>query len=657
MSGSSNGVYIFIIVFLLMVVIRISAGWFLTSKDLKDELAKIEEELETKKNELIQKTKQVTELEKKTTDTTAQSTSIAEKDAQIIKLKAEIDSLGVRISTYNTFVTSLKANLARVSSGPSISLISNEIEKYNTILTAIDAVLADKDNAIRNLNNNATDKANQDALSSLLSGGKKFTDLESDYKKLTKDNTELTTAVNNIVNNINSSLTNITIAENTNGSINMPNAIIIDNRNINTANLAAVRSYISVTRKLINDMITKIGSTDEEKKTGNYDTGKKVMDLLDKYIAATNTSKTNYEARIAQLELELSRFRITGNRIPISFLKDTILFGLDIKTYRPEFTPGALGNTNQGYVYEPRHTAQNICDNDRYCASTTFSSPTDMVPFEDVTNRSIQDRDAANSYDMCPTNEGIISTIYEAHVEALNTADRDKCPKQRIRSSDGQLLNIYGKRNIKLADLNAEDQCKDVVKNWTFTVGCTKPVGVLLNAAHDGTSFKRSPIAEKTAQWNVGIVKPHYIDWGSSIKVGTQNISNPFDYQDNLKTLDFSKLNNGSSGSSGVLFRNTDLGGSNLGQSIEVKSLQECVNHLNNTYSNIPTKAAVISKDPVSNWKYVCQPRGKVPASASTASTPAVPEQNIKLFRNIGSNQAWDTYVPSGVVPDFDFNF
>jgi hypothetical protein len=651
-QSSSSRIVIGLLIFLLVGAIIGLGILGSRSSSLTSKLDDAEKELEDKKTELIKKTKEYDELSKKLEGKDDQTVKLAEKEAEIVKLKADIAAIGVRINNYSTFVTQLKTNLLAISNNKAINAIDNDIEKYNTVLSAISAVLSDKDDIIKNLDSKTSSTDNQAALSRLLSGGKTFVQLEAEYKNLTT----LKDAFNRMVTTINDSLASITVATASDGSINIPSGVVISENKV-LDKLNEHKNYISVTRKLINDMIVKLGTTDIERNPATYSKASDVLDLLNRYITATTNAENNYKAKISALEEELSRYRLTNNRIPVSFLKDTILFGLDINTYRPEDIGGANNISNQGYTYEPRHAAQDICANDRHCASTTFSSA-DMIPFHVTTRRGINDSDSDNSYNMCEASGGTIDTIYEFHVQAFdqnNADDVKNCPRQRIKTT-GLLPNILGKNSIKINDLNtAGDPCPGVRKNWTFTVGCTKPVGVFLNSAHDGTKFMPTKIANRNATWNVGISKPHFIDWKNSL-----DGKDPFTYNENLKTLDFTKLNNAASGSTGILFRNTELGGQDLGPSREVNSLKECVDYLN-SYGTIPTKAAIISKDAASNYKFICQPRGKVPAKGAVAATstsaaqPAVPEQNIKLFRNIGSSNAWDVYVPGGVVPDFDF--
>jgi hypothetical protein len=647
-QSSGSGIIIgLLVLFLLGAIVGLG---FLVSKnsDLTAELDKARKELDSKKEELVKKTKELDELSK---GDKGNPVKLAEKDAEIIKLKADIDAIGVRLSNYTTFVTELKKNLMSISTNIAVTSMDTDIKNYSTVLTAINAVLADKDALIKNLDSKSTSAENQAALNRLLSGGKTFVSLETEYKNMT----EMKTAFNSMVQTINNALANITIAANTEGSINIPNGVVISENKV-LDKLNEHKNYISVTRKLINDIIDKLGSTVTEKDATKYTTAQQVMELLNKHIASTTNAENNYKAKISALELELSKFKFTNNRIPVSFLKDTILFGLDINTHRTDNQPSGSLLSNQVFSYEPRQAAQEVCSTDRYCASTTFSSA-DMIPFHVWSGRSINDNDAGNSYNMCESTGGIIDTIYKIQVQAFdqnNADDKKKCPDQRVKTT-GLIPNILGKNSIKLADLNAPDPCPDVRKNWTFEVGCTKPVGVFLNSAFDGTKITPTKIAKKDATWNVGISKPHFIDWKNSL-----DGKDPFGYDENLKTLDFTKINSAATGSNGILFRNTELGGQNLGPSREVTSLKECVDYLN-SYGTIPTKAAIISKDAVSNYKFICQPRGKVPAkgavsaTATSAAQPAVPEQNIKLFRNIDSSNQWDVYVPGDVVPDFDF--
>lgn len=646
-QSSGSGIIIGFLVLLLIGAI-VGLG-FLGSKnsDLTAKLDDARKELDSKKEELVKKTKELDELSK---GDKGNPVKLAEKDAEIIKLKADIDAIGVRLSNYTTFVTELKKNLMSISTNIAVTSMDTDIKNYSTVLTAINAVLADKDALIKNLDSKSTSAENQAALNRLLSGGKTFVSLETEYKNMT----EMKTAFNSMVQTINNALANITIAANTEGSINIPNGVVISENKV-LDKLNEHKNYISVTRKLINDIIDKLGSIVTEKDATKYTTAQQVMDLLNRYITATKNAENNYKAKISALELELSKFKFTNNRIPVSFLKDTILFGLDINTYRPADMPVANNISPQGYSYEPRNAAPNICTSDRYCTSTTFSNTDDMIPFHEVAVRSINDDHAGNSYNMCEKTGGVIDSLYTFEVNADPTAtaaQKEECKQKRIITT-GLLPNILGKSHIKLSDLNAPDPCPGIKKNWTFRVGCTKPVGGgFFNLAHDGTKFAPTKIL-RDEKWNVGISKPHYIDWKNSI-----DGKDPFAYNENLKTLDFTKLNN-VGGSNGILFRDTHLEGENLGPFKEVKSLKECVDHLNK-YGNVP-RAAAISKDAASNWTFICQPKGiikakgAVLATATTPAQPEVPEQNIKLFRNIGSNQAWDVYVPPGVVPDFDF--
>ena len=574
---------------------------------------------------------------------------IAEKDAEIIKLKADIASLGSKIDNYKTFVKTLTGNLN--NAGLTSKTVSDEITNYSTVLDAVDSVLKAKDKTISDLtaasgSKNTTDSA---ALTRLITDNGSFIEVEKKIAGLNTDKKTLTDTINNMVTIINNTLSNIPVSTDTDGKVFIPTgSVIVDNK---VVNLDAHKEYISVTRKLIESIIEKIDpAVPAEKKynkkivdqNGNknfseYKSMNDVMTLVNAYQTQIKEAEDNYKKQISDLQNRLRFYTKSGANIPVDYLQDTILLGMDSSANRPnQYIDGINYGSLDGFQLEVRNQAGYVCNNLPSCSSyTTARSLTEEYPFgypayhgnlNDDNNSEIKDSCGATN-----KNDVVIDVQFASVRNKGSTEEKDWAPLNADVKSF-----LLGRSTFKLKDLVPNSTGKE----YQLGYYCGKTAKTYLNSGQEGNmKMSKSNVTPNTT-YNVGVVRPDMMNWST------------YGHDPTYNTVDFSKLNTSGTGASGVVFNKTELYGKQLGMKA-VKNLQECVSYLNETKTNNPNNtgnyAAIINRVGLD----INSPGNKYNCMIRTDNSAT---DKLTLARRGSTTKAYyDVYVPPGIVPEFDF--
>ena len=609
---------------------------------------------------------------------------------QVSALQTQISQLNVRLANYDKFLSDLKALLGALNNN---SIEANRIINMDITngLTVIDAMLKQKNDQIKSLEDSKGIKGvDASILNALLADNKNsILEVNNNMNSLRTTNTSLNNQLQSLATSINTSMTAILTAPtqplNNESSLIVPTypvgGVITNDYKTNGQALQALEAYIKTTRAVLNKVLTD--TTNPNKPTSIN----KVGDLLS-IISDYNSRITNLQNQLNTANTELSMLRSkymrVGNRIPVRHLKDTILFGYDINTFRPN-SPVDNFYYNTSYNDNVTEIAPYVCHNTNACTSYTISANNKMLEFPKMESLVIPDSDKNKAHRICPT--GYITKIRDLWVQ-----DADNSKTRRFLPNNGLRNQLLGKYEIKLNDLvdvdgvkildrylapqigaNETKSANDLLnegkitsynlpeyRKWGFNVDCgnnpniyynsnMKPnqttAGAVITDA-DGRQYdfirSKSKIFQKTDNLNVGITRPEDIDWNAT----SDSINFEYKNENGSDTIDFTKIG-GNSAEKGILFLNTEVTGQQLGEVTTVMDLKECVDHVNNITSTAGyNKVAMLTKEPSMGWRYGCY--GYTDNSAT---------DKLTLKRNTLGSRFHSTYVfpNTSSVPNFDF--
>jgi len=627
---------------LVLAIIAILYIWNTNSgriNELDKELDNLKNLLKQSNQSLLQLTEENTKLLNKInslTNNLDDANSVLTANAEKMSaLQTEINGLQSQLNNYNLLVNNIKLLL-----GPVGNNLTTDTRQYTSVVAAIDSVLKDMQDQIKKLtnaiNSNVDSNEQRNSMVSLLSTyGNSFVNIQNEIDRwknetavvrsnlntVTAERNRLETDLNNmkkLVDTVNTSISNIVTSQSYNpgDTILIPTGQMLDVSNPNNPNIVALSRYVSVTRSVFERVLelSKIGISDGPA------TVQKASDIID--------IMNKYNAKVQNLQTELdnlkNKYTKVGNRIPVRYLRNTYLFDVDINGERPAFLNGV--GWNKAYNSNVTHSAPNLCDNNEICSSFTYPSSAGM-PVAYRSSRGIHERDAGNSYPMC-SRGGRVTQILRADV----SRDSDGAFRKSLYEVPNNLENLIGSSSIRVADLVPQDPIVGISKNFEFDVMCAPDTGVIYNAGYqDGSNFRLSPLYKPTGdnnKWSVMVSKPELVNWGN------------YGYNSSSDTVDLSSLNNSSTGSNGILFRQTELFGKIVGVDRNVTSFSECQEQMRQNGA----QAMIMSRKADRNGNYYCSTRG-------TTSEPPT------LARNkTGVNSSmFDVYIRPGANVNFDF--
>jgi F0F1-type ATP synthase membrane subunit b/b' len=625
--------------------------------------------------------------EQKINQATAASDAAA---ASVATLQTQIGQVNIKLAAYDKFLSDLKALLGTLnnSSIDAAGIINMDITNG---LTVVDNMLKAKNKQISDLQQSkGVSTGDAVILNALLSANNNSLQaVQSNMDALKTSNANLNTQLQGLARNINDSMNNILTASinapDNNASLMVPTnpagGIVNSSYTANQQTLDALATYVKTTRAVLNKVLAD--TTLDNKPTSINNVGD-LLSIINGYNTRINNLQTQLTTANNELNMLRSKYMRVGNRIPVRHLKDTILFGYDINTFRPN-SPVDNFYYNVFYNDDALVTAPYVCNNSLACTSYTMNATPNVLEFPKMESTVIATSQKDENIKICPT--GYITNVRDFWVQ-----DADRSDTRGFLPNNGLGNQLLGKYQIKLNDLvdsdgtklldryYAKNNARGVAVNktnepntphnlaeyrkWGVTVDCVnnpnliynsnmKPDestgGVVLTDAdgrHNSFIRSKSRIFAKNDNWNVGITRPEDIDWGATLGANV----NAFDYknENGSDTIDFTKVGDVSRGpTKGVLFLNTEVAGTRFGEEKAVMNLGECINHLN----ALPVtagynKVAMIQKEPYNNWKYNCF--GFTDNSAT---------DKLTLRRNTLGSRFHNSYVFPNIsnVPNFDF--
>lgn len=330
----------------------------------------------------------------------------------------------------------------------------------------------------------------------------------------------------------------------------LTNFINILNRQLNetpTADPNHLLDYIRVSHSLINTYMT--------------------ANKIDKNKLSTQNINDLFQSHMAQLNTLQNMYTQVKNRIPISYLKNTILLGYDVSGHRlGQFNDGLYFNKNfKGSIIKEM---EGVCDNNKYCSSMTYGTFNKLglpVHIDTETNEDtiLHDGNIESTDISCPSNM-IIKEILKAEVTAHNVDEY----KSLNNGEDPPIIKIdelnkaIGQNSFKIPDFVKKDYMFNVHKQYNVGYTCGINNDLHLNSIDSkaATIAASKSNISRNADYNVYVSKPEYINW-----------SNEHGYDSNFNTVDLSLVN-----TNGMIFtRDYEIKLDN--DEIDVETMDECI--------------------------------------------------------------------------------